>query len=423
MKKRILVALTFSILCIFGLIGCVTASAYMGSGVMAVAADVDMVKTGLVGKKICFSDADFKSALTLADFDTVTITRIPASTEGTLLIGGRRVSEGRVIKRRNLASLVFVPATKDVRECSFSFTVDGYAGGAEIECRLRFLDNVNYAPETAERTSVTTQAEISYFGTLTAAEPEEDGVKFMIVSYPSKGSLTLVDSESGRYCYTPGDGYTGTDKFVYVARDEYGNYSSLSTVSITVSARMCEAVYEDMGEREEYNAAVAMTAMGVMNGRLQGDGLYFMPEATVSRAEFVAMAMKCAGIRADSTLSSTYFDDDGDIPAGLKPYIATAQRIGLVNGDFRGGELLFSPNEAISGYEAAQIMARILGADEEGEESVFASDEQIPAWARVGVCAMYSFGIFDTDRGESLSESVTRANAAEYLYRMCSIRR
>ena len=421
MKKRILIALTFSILCIVSLIGCITASAYMGSGVMAVAADVDMVKTGLAGKKICFSDADFKSALTLADFDTVTITKIPASTEGTLLLAGRRVAAGRVIKRKNLASLVFVPATKDVKECSFSFTVDGYAGGAEIECKLRFLDNVNYAPSTEEKTAVTTQAEISYFGTLTATEPEEDGLKFMIVSYPTKGSLT-VDGKSGKYCYTPKEGYTGTDKFVYVARDEYGNYSDLSTVSITVCDRMCDTVYEDMSDRAEYNAAVAMTAMGIMGGSLQGDGMYFTPDSEVSRAEFVAMAMKCAGIRPDSTLSATYFDDDGEIPAGLKPYIATAQRIGLVSGDFENGELLFSPSESITGYEAAQIMARILGADADGEESVFASDEQIPVWARVSVSAMYSFGIFDTDSSESLAASVTRANAAEYLYRMSGIR-
>ncbi len=421
MKRKIALILTFSILCIGGILGCVTASAYMGSGAAAVAAEVDMVKTGLSGKKLCFSDTDFKSALTLTDFDTITVTRIPASTEGTLLIGGRRVSEGRVIKRKNLASLVFVPATKDVKECSFAFTVDGYAGGAEIECRMRFLDSINYAPKTEEQSSVTTQADISYYGNLSATEPEDDGLKFMIVSYPKRGMLTIVDEESGRYCYTPNSGYTGNDKFVFVARDEYGNYSELSTVTVKVCDRMCDTVYSDMEERAEYNAAVAMTAMNIMSGELLGDGMYFMPDEQVSRAEFVAMAMKCAGIRADSTLTSTYFDDDSDIPTGLRSYIATAQRIGLINGDFTDGKLLFSPNEAITGYEAARIMAELLGTDADGEESVFAADEQIPVWARAGVGAMYSLGIFDANEGEELANPVTRANAAAYLYKMSMI--
>ena len=123
------------------------------------------------------------------------------------------------------------------------------------------------------------------------------------------------------------------------------------TVSVKVSERMCDTVYRDMEDREEYNAAVAMTAMGIMSGRQVGDDLYFEPEETITRAEFVTMAMKCAGIKADSTLSSTYFDDDLDISPSLKGYIATAQRTGIVVGDFKNGQLLFSPNEEISRYE------------------------------------------------------------------------
>ena len=418
MKRLIVSILTLSILAGCVTLGGLTALADMGSGVAAVAAGTDMVKTGLRGKKICFSDADFKSALTLADFDTITITKIPASTEGTLLIGGRRVGQGRVIKRGSLASLVFVPASAEINECSFSFTVDGFAGESEIKCTLKFTDKVNYAPEAEEKTSVTTQANISYFGNLTAREPEGDGLKFMIVSYPRRGTLSLIDEESGRYRYTPSEDYTGSDKFVFVARDEYGNYSELSTVNVKISDRLCDAVYTDMEDREEYNAAVAMTAMNVMGGTLVGDGTYFMPEEQVSRAEFVTMAMKCCGIRPDSTLTSTYFDDDGDIAAGLRPYIATAQRIGLINGDFDGKGLYFKPCEAITKYEAAGILASLIGADENAEESVFASDESIPVWARSGVAAMRTLGIFDADEGEDLTAPVTRANIAEYLYRL-----
>ena len=422
MKKIISLIITASVILSVLCFGAVEASAFFGSGARVVASDVKMIKTGLIGQKISFTDGDFKSALVLNDFDTITLTEIPSSTEGTLLLDGRRVGKGRVIKRKNLGGLIFLPASDAVTECRFKFTVDGYAGGAEIECVLKFIDKVNYAPEamgdSVSASNIQTQAAISLFGNLEAIDPEGDSVEYIIVSYPKRGILSLAEKESGRYCYTPIGGYTGKDKFTYVARDEYGNYSEPMTVSVKVTERMCDTVYRDMEDREEYNAAVAMTAMGIMSGMQIGDDLYFRPDEEVSRAEFVAMAMKCAGIRADSTLTSTYFDDDGDISASLKGYIATAQRTGLVVGDFKDGKLLFSPNEKITRYEAAMLMSNIIGANTEGEESVFATDGDIPVWARSGVYAMCSMGIFDSGDSSSLGEKITRADIAKYLYRI-----
>lgn len=401
-----------------------TVSAYLGSGAAVVAADVNLIKTGLIGQKLVFSDTDFKTALCLSDFDTITVTKIPSSTEGALLLGGRRVGEGRVIKRASLASLVFVPASDSVTECRFAFKVDGYAGGAEIECIMKFISKVNYAPEAGvvdtERT-VKTQAEISLWGNLTAEDPEGDEITYMIVSYPKRGTLTLDKGGSGRYSYTPSEGFIGTDSFTYVARDEYGNWSKPVSVTVRVNERMCEVSYVDMEERAEYGAAVALTAMGVMAGTLVGDDMYFSPDSVVTRAEFVAMAMKTSGVRPDSTLSVSFFDDDSEIPASLRGYIATAQRIGLVNGDFKDGKLLFSPNESITKYEAAKIMAALVGADGESEEDVFASDDGVPVWARSAISAMRTLGIFDSE-DTALTEVITRADTAEYLYRMAEVK-
>lgn len=378
-----------------------------------VAADVKMVKSGLAGHKMTFSDADFKSALCVSDFDTLTITKIPSSLEGTLLLGGRRVSEGQKIPRKSVGGLIFVPASKSVTECSFEFKIDG---GSRVECNLKFTEKVNYAPNAEEIGTVKTQRDISVFANILANDPEGDTLEYIIVSYPEDGRVCLLDE--GRFCYTPDKEFTGEDKFTYVVRDTYGNYSKPASVKIEVMNRMSEAVYTDMEDRAEYNAAVAMTAMGIMGGKIVGDDTYFMPDEVITRAEFVAMAMKCAGIRPDSTVSASYFDDDSDIPLSLKPYVATAQRVGIINGDFTEGKLIFSPNEIITKYEAAKILATILGADGEGEESVFATDEEIPIWARSGVYAMCSLGIFEEAEAAKAAENVTRANAAEYLYRM-----
>ena len=53
-------------------------------------------------------------------------------------------------------------------------------------------------------------------------------------------------------------------------RDSYGNYSELCKVSIDVTERMSEAVYADMKNHKEYNNAILLTAMGIMDGKLIG---------------------------------------------------------------------------------------------------------------------------------------------------------
>ncbi len=412
MKKICVFALLLCICCTF--LTSVTAYADFGSGTATVASGVSVIRTGLRGQKIVFSDADIKSALVLADFKSITITKIPPSTEGTLLLNGKRVGEGRVIKRKNIPSLEFMPASAEVSESCFSFTIDGFAGGAEIDCVLRFVDKVNYAPEADDNIAVTTQEEIAVFGSLSASDPEGDSIEYIIVTYPKRGTLTVASD--GKFSYLPKDNYTGSDKFTYVARDEYGNYSEPVTVKLKVTDRLCDTVYADMTERDEYGAAVAMTAMNIMGGSILGDDIYFLPDETVTRAEFVTMAMKSLGIKADSTLYSTFFDDDSDIPVSLRSYVATAQRLGALDGNFEGGRLLFNPNEEITHYEAAKILASLTDSDCDGEESVFAEDDAIPVWARSSVAAMCALGVFDGS--EDMAASLTRADTAKILYKV-----
>ncbi|MBE6644876.1 MAG: hypothetical protein E7612_05795 [Ruminococcaceae bacterium] len=404
------------------------AASDFGSGVAVVAEDIKLIKTGLLGRKISFSDADFKQGLCINDFKKITVTKLPPTSEGTLMLAGRRVGEGAEIKRKNLPSLVFIPTSKEIAESSFSFKIDGYASDEEIDFILKFTDKVNYEPkiqsEDNKSLTVSTQRDIGIHGAVSATDTEGDAIRYMIVSYPQSGLLSSFNKDTGEYVYTPNSSFTGKDSFIYVAQDEWGNFSKTATVNITVTERMSEVKYVDMLERPEYNAAVAMTAMGIMGGKVIGDGVYFSPDETVTRAEFVAMAMKAAGIRADSTLSSTYFDDNKKIPEPLLGYVATAQRIGIISGEFKNGELIFSPNDAITKYDAAVILANIIGEDLNDDAPVlsFSGEDRIPCWAKNSVYAMCAAGIFEHDGNTvDASSPVTRADAARYLYKILEI--
>ena len=418
MKKIIICIILLAALA--ATLGIGAAATYFGSGVQVVASEVSLIKTGLIGQNLTFSDSDFKKALGFDEFDKITITEIPSSSEGTLMLGERRVGEGQSIRRRNLEKLTFIPIGNETTESSFKFCIDG-ASGTETVCTMKFIDRVNYAPklntDIAESLSVTTQKGISVYGRMSASDPEGDTLEYIIVSYPKKGTLEVTDKETGEFKYTPKKSYDGKDSFVFVVRDEYGNYTKAESVSISITERMSEVVYIDMENSKSYNAAVAMTAMGIMSGTRIGDDMYFSPEEGVSRAEFVAMAMKALGIKADTTLTATYFDDNSEIPASLISYIATAARCGIVNGAFDGQALNFRPNDHITRYEAAIVMSNLL--DIKADSAVFSKIEGIktvPVWARAHVGAMYSIGIFQD--GEDMSEKMNRESVAEALYRL-----
>ena len=415
MKKRtkIIVCIIATILCIGGT-GLVS-SADFGIGVQVMAEDAKLIKTGLLGKRMIFSELDFKSAMNIKDFDSITITEIPSSTDGTLTYGGRRVIAGRVIKRKNIGLLSFIPASDSTTEARFTFTVEPSSSGAKVECIMKFVDKVNYAPKTDDVAVAHTQSQIEYFGRLEAHDPEGDGLEFMVVSYPKHGELTL--NKDGRYSYMPKGEFVGKDKFTFVVRDSYGNFSEPVTVSLKVSERMCDTVFVDMVGRSEYNGAVAMAAMGIMNGKIVGNDIYFEADKTVTRAEFIAMAMRALGIKADSTLTKSFFDDDSDIPKSLRGYVATAARLGAAKGDFVDGRLMFYPNQEITNYEVAEILACIAGISGGEEAGEFADNDGVPVWARESVNMMFTLGVFDIE-DTAPDALASRAAVADYLYKM-----
>lgn len=422
MKKNTkkIISASLALVTVFVGIFAVNASASFGAGVEVMTKSENLIKTGLFGKKLVFSDTDFKQGLAITDFDSVTITKIPPSTEGSLLLAGRRVSEGMKIRRKNIGSLVFIPTDKDVAESSFYFKVSPYADENEIEFKLKFTDKINYEPELedASPTSILTQRDITIFGKMSATDKEGDEITYMVVAYPEYGTLEVLDEKTGKFRYTPPKGYVGEDEFCYVARDSWGNFSTLGRVSVNVSERLSEIEYRDMKESEGYNAAVALSAMGIMDGKIVGDGVYFMPEANVTRAEFVSMVMKALDIKADTTITESFFDDNGAIPKGLTSYVGTAERIGLITGKFENGKLLFSPNQAITSYEAASIIRRALGDKIELDVPTYLESE-IPIYAREDAYILCSLGIFDIEFSEIKKDDLmTKEECAMVLYKL-----
>ena len=92
---------------------------------------------------------------------------------------------------------------------------------------------------------------------------------------------------------------------------------------------------------------------------------------------------------------------------------------GIVDGSIKDNCLVFEPNRAITKNEAARIICAIKGIKTSEEDSEFFENASIDLASRGSVAAMLTMGIFDGNK-ESINgqEQVTRADAAEYLYRL-----
>lgn len=418
MKKK-LVSLALTLILSAGLVfSAVAAESFkVSTAIDCIAEDVTLVKSAPVGEDVSFRLSDFRQALGVSAIDTVTVTALPDPQDGILKLSNLRVSVGQTIKAENIELLRFVPAGEMTESAVFRFVCDGYSGGAELACSLLFTDRENVAPTAAaegDSVAVSTQASVALYGILSGSDADGDALSFQIVSYPKNGTLSLLDAAYGSYRYKPISGYTGEDSFTYVVRDTHGYYSHVATVNIEVRESDTGYVYADMDRHTSHNAALTVSASGVMTGTTVKGVHSFSPEKTMTRAEFTVAAMKAAGI-VSLGIGNTAFEDNDAIKASLRPYIATAHVVGIVNGSLTEDGLFFRPNDPITRAEAAMILVNAFDVPLPDTVLTFAEEAAVPTWAKPAVSALSTLGILDVSADAAATERMTRADAAECL--------
>ena len=122
---------------------------------------------------------------------------------------------------------------------------DGMADSAVYNLSVD-VTPVNDAP-VADGQSITTNEDTPTAITLTATDRDEDELTFSIASYPSHGTLTDFDPETGTVVYNPDPDYDGDDSFTFRANDGTAD-SNEATVSITVlsAEKQTEAIIDEV---------------------------------------------------------------------------------------------------------------------------------------------------------------------------------
>ncbi len=392
-------------------------------GLRVMAAQDEMVFSGLCGNEITFTADDIRRAMNLSALDYITVVELPAPGEGTLYVGSVGAAKGQVISAGSLKLLSFA-AADDSKPSTATMKIA--INGADYAMNLRFctLSRLNYTPTVALAPMVSLNVEtyrnIPITGTFSAYDPEGDDLTFEIVRYASHGRVTLIDKQTGAYTYTPDATYVGRDSFDYVVRDKYGNYSTSATVSIQISTPPASVTYADIGGNSDAASILTVSSMGLMNGTRVGNEIYFKPTETISRVEFLVTAMQAAGIRAESL--SQFADpavaDCASIPEAMRPYVSYALQKSYIGTKMQSGKDYFRPDDAISRAEAAVILSNIIGYATEDTVTAFADADALPAWSTPALTSLRALGILVTPDGNAdASARITRATTAAWLAR------
>ncbi len=344
--------------------------------------------------------------------DEITVLTLPDPAEGTLYLGNVPVAVNQSIGRKNFSRLVFKPAGTTGAEASFYFTKDGTY---PTECNLFVIGTANLSPVvTKDSISIKTSRGTSVFGSVTAADPEDDELTCYVTDYPEKGTVVL-DGDS--FVYTPKEGKRGRDSFSLCVVDEYGNRSDEVKVYVKISKSAPDIEYTDLDGHWAAAAAEKMVNAGVMQGEYVNGVPYFYPGDTVTREEFITMVMKTVGLSDIPEINKAVFTDDGEIGEEYRNYCRAAEKLGFINGSEADGKIYFKPKSTITRAEVAVILQNIIKVKVDDSVAVFADNDSIPSWAYESIYAMKQIGVMNGvgDNAFSPNSTLTRAEVATIL--------
>ena len=341
----------------------------------------------------CFDQKDFSHKE--EDIEGICITGLPDPATGTVMLGTRVLQTGDILTAQQVDEMTFVPlATEKDREAVVTY-LPIYADRVEaaVSMTIRVRGKVDQAPVAVDQ-ALETYKNLENSGTLKVHDPEGQALTYTVTRQPRRGTVTI--REDGTFTYTPKKNRSGTDSFTYTATDPGGNVSREATVTVTVLKPADKLQYSDTLSFE----AEWMRHNGIFTGEQVNGRLMFCPEKTVSRGEFLAMAVKVLGIPVDEELTTGAYTDE--IPRWLQPYVAAALRSGLT-ADLEG--TTFGAAEPITGEMAAVMLQNAL------DLSVSAGALESGDPVTVAVAALAENGI-----AVSVQDTLTRAQAAKLLY-------
>ena len=385
MKKVRIVSLVCAAACLLGL----------SVGVLAAEVDCDAT--------YCFTAQDFSGE---EEVTGICITKLPDPQLGTVMLGNRVLRQGDILTAEQLAQMTFSPLRTQEDATATVTYLPIYENRVEpsTTMTISIRGKEDKAP-VAENSAVETYKNLPNEGKLKATDPEGQALIYTVIRNPRRGEVTI--REDGTFTYTPKKNKVGVDSFVFTATDPAGNVSREATVTVQILKPTDSRQYADTAGLDCRFEAEWLKNTGLFTGESIGGENCFFPEKTVSRGDFLAMAVKTLDIPLEEV---DYSAIPEDVPMWLKPYVGAALRSGLLEGWPQTETGSFDADAPITGAEVAVLLQNAL--DLSSLETVIETEE-IPVWAADAVAVLGQHGV-----ALDGNAALTRAQAAQILYQV-----
>lgn len=378
----------------------------------------DFTKNGMVGEVISFSGQDFVPSDSKSTLASITINTLPDPGVGLLTIGSEPLTCGCVVDATALSGLRFQsmpsPTANEAKFTFFPTFASGFTG-AETTVTLILLTQANQPP-IARNMDLSTYKNVALTGWFDAVDAEGDTLTFQLTSTPARGAVTIAEDGSSQFVYTPYENKTGKDSFTYVAIDPAGNTSPEAKVTIRIDKPDTKVTYADMDGNPAHKASIRLAEEGVYVGAYINGEYFFQPNQSVSRGEFLSMAMAVAGLEPLEGVTLTGFYDDAAIPTWCKGYVSSALKAGAIRGSTdESGQPIFGADAAVTQGEAAVMLNSLLSISDVSVET-FASDST-DHWAGQAAANLATAGIIRSENAvaQAMTSQLTRADVAQLL--------
>ena len=355
------------------------------------------------------------SAEVFSESDTlegVYVASVPSQLDAEVSLGARTLRAGDVLDRSMLSQLLVLPAENRDASCELVYCpIEGGEVQPSRALELSILTGKNEAPVCRD-VKFETYKNIANTGVLSASDPEGDTLTYQLVKEPKRGTVDIAPD--GGFTYTPAQNKVGKDVFTYTATDSAGNVSNVANVTVKIVKPTDKAMYQDLAGDTLAYTAMWLKDRGVYTGKRIAGNLCFEPEGSLTRGEFLVMAMKLLGAEPESARLTSGFADESKTPAWMRPYIVSAFKSGMVSGVTSPDGMVFRPSSNLTRAEAAVMLQNILDLPQSQEAAVFSEDCAVPVWAQASVSALESAGI--SIPVTTSAENLTRREAAELLY-------
>lgn len=358
----------------------------------------------IAGESLAFTTGDFYGS---ENWTYLQIASLPSPDYGLLVLGDQVLKVDEIIEYSAISGLSF-RSNQKIGSTEFAMN-PGFLGGSKgdpFTVSLHILETPNQAP-TAKDMDLSTYKNIQITAYFDAVDGEGDPLTYQIVDPPARGALILAEDGSSSFLYTPYENKTGKDSFRYTATDTAGNISHEATVTVRIEKANTPVLYGDLEGHSAHKSAIRLAEKGIFVGECVGNTYLFHPDETVSREEFLSLAMAVSGLEPLTDVTLTGFYDDTAIQTWSKGYISSALLAGVIQGSWdQSGRPVFNPEDNITQGEAVVILNNLL--------EVAQIEASEPHWASQASASLSAAGIVGQNAAP-LPQGLTRSQVAELL--------